>query len=154
MIIILILNKGVDVKKLILFFLVITTSVFARSVTIDVVEHKPIYETREVTKTINSCDDENYNILGTIAGAAAGGIIGHQIGGGSGKKIATVAGVLGGGYAGNRVENTIRNDNCTYENKVVEENVLIGYKNIGYYNGKEYSKITEEKQSHISVEVD
>jgi uncharacterized protein YcfJ len=32
-----------------------------------------------------------------------GGVLGHQVGGGNGKKIATVAGVLLGGYAGNEV---------------------------------------------------
>jgi len=37
-------------------------------------------------------------------GAVAGGLLGNQIGGGSGKKIATVAGAVGGGYAGNKVQ--------------------------------------------------
>jgi uncharacterized protein YcfJ len=43
------------------------------------------------------------NYLGT--GAVIGGLIGHQIGGGSGKKIATVAGVIGGGMLGNEIAN-------------------------------------------------
>jgi hypothetical protein len=34
----------------------------------------------------------------------AGGLLGNQIGGGTGKKIATVAGAVGGGYAGNKVQ--------------------------------------------------
>lgn len=42
--------------------------------------------------------------IGAILGAVAGGVIGHQIGGGNGRKIATVAGALGGAYAGNRYE--------------------------------------------------
>lgn len=41
---------------------------------------------------------------GAAVGAVAGGLIGNQIGGGSGKKIATVAGVVGGGLAGHEVE--------------------------------------------------
>ena len=41
--------------------------------------------------------------VGTGVGAVVGGLLGHQIGGGNGKKIATVAGVLLGGYAGNEV---------------------------------------------------
>jgi hypothetical protein len=41
--------------------------------------------------------------VGTGVGAVVGGLLGNQVGGGNGKKIATVAGVLLGGYAGNEV---------------------------------------------------
>ncbi len=40
---------------------------------------------------------------GAIAGAVVGGLIGNQIGGGSGKTVATVAGVAGGAYAGHEI---------------------------------------------------
>ena len=43
------------------------------------------------------------NPVGTGLGAVVGGLLGNQVGGGNGKKIATVAGVLLGGYAGNEV---------------------------------------------------
>ncbi|HEY1148278.1 MAG TPA: glycine zipper 2TM domain-containing protein [Pseudoduganella sp.] len=43
------------------------------------------------------------NPVGTGIGAVIGGVLGNQIGGGNGKKLATVAGVLLGGYAGNEV---------------------------------------------------
>lgn len=46
--------------------------------------------------------------IGAVGGAVAGGLIGNQIGGGTGKTIATVVGALGGGYAGNQVEKTVR----------------------------------------------
>ena len=42
--------------------------------------------------------------LGAVAGGVLGGILGNQIGGGTGKTIATVAGVAGGAYAGHQVE--------------------------------------------------
>lgn len=42
--------------------------------------------------------------VGAAVGAVAGGLLGNQIGGGSGKKIATVAGAVGGGLAGHEVE--------------------------------------------------
>lgn len=45
----------------------------------------------------------NMNPVGTGLGAVVGGLLGNQVGGGNGKKIATVAGVLLGGYAGNEV---------------------------------------------------
>lgn len=42
------------------------------------------------------------NIGGAAVGAIIGGILGHQVGGGSGQKIATVAGALGGGALGSQ----------------------------------------------------
>jgi outer membrane lipoprotein SlyB len=42
--------------------------------------------------------------LGTVAGAVVGGLLGNQIGSGSGKTAATIAGAAGGGYVGNRVQ--------------------------------------------------
>jgi len=41
---------------------------------------------------------------GTIAGAVVGGILGHQVGGGSGNTAATVLGAAGGAYAGHALE--------------------------------------------------
>ena len=41
--------------------------------------------------------------VGTGVGAVVGGLLGNQVGGGNGKKVATVAGALMGGYAGNEV---------------------------------------------------
>ena len=46
--------------------------------------------------------------LGAIAGGVLGGVIGNQFGGGSGKKILTVAGAAGGAYAGHQVEKQVR----------------------------------------------
>ncbi len=43
------------------------------------------------------------NYVGIGAGAVLGGLIGNQVGGGNGKKLATVAGIIGGGYLGNEV---------------------------------------------------
>ena len=42
--------------------------------------------------------------LGLIAGGAAGALLGHQVGGGTGKTVATVAGAVGGAYAGKKVQ--------------------------------------------------
>jgi len=43
-------------------------------------------------------------VLGMVGGAVLGGVLGHQIGGGTGKTLATVGGAAAGGYAGNQVE--------------------------------------------------
>lgn len=65
---------------------------------------------------------------GTIAGAVVGGILGHQVGGGTGNTAATVLGAAGGAYVGNQMEKsnqatqqvnayklTIRLNNGTYQ---------------------------------------
>lgn len=40
---------------------------------------------------------------GSVVGAALGGLAGHQVGGGNGKKVATVAGAILGAIGGNKV---------------------------------------------------
>ncbi|MDP1690612.1 MAG: glycine zipper 2TM domain-containing protein [Burkholderiaceae bacterium] len=46
--------------------------------------------------------------LGVVGGAVVGGLLGSQVGGGSGKNVATVLGAVGGGVAGNEVEKRAR----------------------------------------------
>lgn len=43
-------------------------------------------------------------MLGTVIGGLAGGLLGHQIGGGRGQTIATIGGAVAGGVAGNQIE--------------------------------------------------
>ena len=46
--------------------------------------------------------------LGLIAGGVAGAVLGHQVGGGRGKDVATLAGAAGGAYAGHKIEENVR----------------------------------------------
>src|SRR5690606_23790951 len=46
---------------------------------------------------------------GAILGAVVGGVLGHQVGGGSGKDAATAVGVVGGALIGNEVEKRNKN---------------------------------------------
>lgn len=46
--------------------------------------------------------------IGVAGGAVTGGLLGHQMGGGSGKTALTVLGALGGAFAGNEVEQRVR----------------------------------------------
>ncbi len=46
--------------------------------------------------------------LGAAGGAVLGGLLGNQIGGGNGKKLATVAGAVGGAVVGNQVEGNMK----------------------------------------------
>jgi len=53
--------------------------------------------------------------LGSLAGAAIGGLLGSQIGGGGGKTATTVAGAAGGAYVGHEMEKKRRADNKIYK---------------------------------------
>ncbi|MBG4632713.1 glycine zipper 2TM domain-containing protein [Pseudomonas aeruginosa] len=78
----------------------------------EVVAVQPVKETIKTPRQV--CKDvavtrqrpvkDQHQIAGTAIGAVVGGLLGNQIGGGTGKKIATVAGAVGGGYAGNKVQ--------------------------------------------------
>jgi len=46
--------------------------------------------------------------IGAVGGAVVGGLIGNQFGGGSGKKITTVAGAVGGAFAGHQIEKEVK----------------------------------------------
>ena len=46
--------------------------------------------------------------LGAIVGGIAGGIIGHQFGGGTGKTAMTAVGAVGGGIAGKEIEKNMK----------------------------------------------
>nr|WP_307731333.1 glycine zipper 2TM domain-containing protein [Massilia agilis] len=51
--------------------------------------------------------------LGIATGALVGGFLGNRVGGGNGRKLATVAGAVGGGYAGNEIERNARSRTVT-----------------------------------------
>ena len=53
--------------------------------------------------------------LGTLAGAAIGGVLGHQVGGGTGKTVSTVAGAAGGAYVGHEIEKRRHPENQIYK---------------------------------------
>jgi uncharacterized protein YcfJ len=93
----------------------------ARSADARVVDVRPITDT--VSESREVCRDEpvvrqvpvrdEHRVAGTLLGAAIGGVLGNQVGGGDGRKIATVVGAMGGGYAGNRVQDRIQRSNTT-----------------------------------------
>lgn len=59
---------------------------------------------RDQTVTHTAPPKDQHRVAGTAIGAVAGGLLGHMVGGGKGNTLATVAGAVGGGYAGNRIE--------------------------------------------------
>jgi uncharacterized protein YcfJ len=69
---------------------------------------------------------------GALMGAIAGGAIGNQIGGGSGRALATIAGMMGGAMMENQTT-------CTSQN--VYENRLTGYNVVYEYAGKQFNVV-------------
>lgn len=59
---------------------------------------------QQVTRTGSSSG------VGAVVGGVLGGVLGNQFGSGSGRAVATIAGVAGGAYAGNTIE---KNNNST-----------------------------------------
>lgn len=82
------------------------------------VQYAKVVSVDPVRKTVNNpkqvCRDEvvthtappkdQHQIAGTAIGAVVGGVLGNQVGGGKGKTLATVAGAVGGGYAGKKIQ--------------------------------------------------
>ena len=73
------------------------------------------------------------NVAGTVIGGIVGGLIGSQLGHGKGRSVATIAGVAGGAYAGNQIEQrrrgphesfrvTVRMDDGTYQT-ITQDNI-------------------------------
>lgn len=58
--------------------------------------NETVYRTREIK--------DPHRVTGTVIGAVAGGLIGHQIGGGRGRDLATVGGAVAGGVAGHKIQ--------------------------------------------------
>lgn len=66
--------------------------------------------------------DYNGPGIGMVAGAVIGGILGNQIGSGSGRALATAGGAVAGGYAGNRIEQNTAGSRWADEVTVVLDN--------------------------------
>lgn len=107
----------------------------------EVVSAIPITETvstpRESCRNVvvthrRAVQDEN-RLLGSALGAVAGGVLGHQFGGGRGKDVATVVGALGGGYAGNQIQGSMQEgDTYTTTQKRCKTVYDKSQKQIGY----------------------
>ncbi len=84
------------------------------AVTVGRAEAQPRHEVcRDVqVKHLGSKDD--HRLIGTGVGAVAGGLLGHQVGGGSGKTLATVGGAVAGGYVGNQVQKNAQEKKTYY----------------------------------------
>lgn len=69
-------------------------------------EHHQHHQAHQVCRDVKvkNKPTDNHRIAGTAIGAVAGGLLGHQVGGGKGKTLATVGGAVAGGVVGNKVQ--------------------------------------------------
>jgi len=119
----------------------------------------PRQECRNVTVTHRRPVQDEHQIAGSVLGAVAGGVLGHQFGGGRGRDVATVAGALGGGYAGNRVQSSMQN-NDTYTTqqqrcKTVydKEDKMLGY-DVTYKIGDQQGKVRMDHDPGTQIPLD
>ena len=93
----------------------------------------PREECRDVEVTRQKPVKDQNRIAGKAIGAIVGGVLGNQVGGGNGKKAATVLGVVAGGFAGDRVQNNLQK-NSTYTTIEQQCNTVYDTRNevIGY----------------------
>ena len=119
----------------------------------------PRQECRNVAVTHRRPIQDENRIIGSALGAVAGGVVGHQFGGGRGKDVATVVGALGGGYAGNQVQGNMQ-ESDTYTttqqkcNTVYEKSEkMIGY-DVTYRIGDQQGKIRMDKDPGTQIPLD
>lgn len=85
-------------------------------------------------QTVERRKTERYgNKDGAILGVVVGGLVGNQIGGGDGKKLATVAGAVGGGFAGREIdERHVGGQKYTATERICHNESTNGTKTVGY----------------------
>jgi len=82
--------------------------------------------------------------LGAGGGAVVGGLLGNQVGSGNGRTLATIAGAVGGAYAGNRVERNM--------NKVTYTDVRVKMAAGGYRTFTEQGRPRFGNGDHVRVQ--
>jgi len=120
---------------------------------------QPRQECRNVTLTHRRAVQDENRLAGSVLGAVAGGVLGHQFGGGRGRDVATVAGAVAGGYAGNQVQGGLQ-DRDTYTTteqrcKTVydKQEKKLGY-DVTYKIGDQQSKIRMENDPGTRIPLD
>lgn len=94
---------------------------------------------------------------GAVIGAIAGGMLGSQVGNGSGQAAATAIGMIGGAMLGDQIEGypapVVRPVNsCTQQ--VTYENRVVGYNVVYAYAGRQYTtRMNSDPGSHITLHI-
>jgi uncharacterized protein YcfJ len=124
-----------------------------------------VISAKEILKTVKTprqdCHDEQvtrtkpakdtHQLAGTGIGAVVGGLLGHEVGGGNGKVLATVAGAAAGGYAGNQIERKVQRGD-TYS--TTEQRCTTVYDSSEVPAGYQVVYVLNGKQHHIRMDHD
>ncbi|CAO97053.1 glycine zipper 2TM domain-containing protein [Erwinia tasmaniensis] len=119
----------------------------------------PRQECRNVTLTHRRPVQDENRIAGSVLGAVAGGVLGHQFGGGRGRDVATVAGALAGGYGGNQAQGALqqRDTYTTTEQRCKtvydKHEKLLGY-DVTYKIGDRQGKIRMDNDPGTRIPLD
>jgi uncharacterized protein YcfJ len=103
----------------------------------------------QVTRTKTPKDTNR--LAGTGLGAVVGGLLGHEVGGGNGKILATVAGAAAGGYAGNKIEEKVQKGN-TYT--TTEQRCTTAYDSSEVSTGYQVVYVLDGKEHHVRMDHD
>lgn len=109
-----------------------------------VISSMPVYQQvavpRQICTQAPAAVQNTASGAGALMGAIAGGAVGNQIGGGSGRALATMAGVLGGALMGDRIENqgSQLHNQTTCTTQTAYENRLSGFNVVYEFAGKQY----------------
>jgi outer membrane lipoprotein SlyB len=93
-------------------------------------------------------------VVGTVAGAALGGLLGNQIGHGGGRAAATVIGAVGGGIAGNAIERNVTAQDGQEIVVVLENRTIIAVVQAGtqdFQAGQRVRVLTGSKGSRVEM---
>ena len=133
----------------------------------EVVQVKPVTKTvsvpheecRDQLSSVQRPTNDPNQIAGTVTGAVIGGLAGSQVGGGSGKKVATVGGAVAGGYAGKKIQEGMQDRNVDQVNeRVCETTQTRSQQQAGYdvtylLNGQEHTvRMIEDPGRRIPIE--
>ena len=111
----------------------------------------PRQECHDEQITHNKPEKDSHRIVGTAIGAVVGGLLGHEVGGGNGKTLATVAGAAAGGYAGNKVEEKVQKGD-TYT--TTEQRCVTAYDTSEVPAGYDVVYELDNKRHHVHMDHD
>lgn len=87
-----------------------------------VVQAPPVCHSCGIVRSVTAISEQGQSTgTGAVIGALIGGAAGNQVDGGSGRKLATAAGVIGGALLGNNIEQN-RRSTVYYEVRIDMEN--------------------------------
>jgi len=158
-------------KKILFFMPLIVASVFSGSFSwyrsVPVIKSKAIYRSMTIRTPYRECRERQVPVyrntldepVAMLIGGAAGGVLGHQIGSGHGRDVATVGGVIVGALVGenlarqSRMLDYHRRRVCETRYREHRERRFVHYKNIARFRGHRIVKFSNRPLRSINVKL-